>query len=68
MNEKNASAAVSGRESELARPHLLEPGMEPSVSGPTACAIGASPKQASVTPSAMKSDGVVALNLIGIFI
>src|SRR6266487_2532585 len=26
---------------------LLEPGMEPSVSGPTACAIGASPKQTS---------------------
>src|SRR5882724_12743765 len=26
---------------------LLEPGMAPSVSGPTACAIGASPKQTS---------------------
>jgi hypothetical protein len=28
---------------------LLEPGMVPSVSGPTACTIGASPKQASTT-------------------
>src|SRR5882724_450793 len=28
---------------------LLEPGMAPSVSGPTACAIGASPKQTSTS-------------------
>src|SRR6266487_2023800 len=49
---------------------LLEPGMVPSVSGPTACAIGASPKEAS--SSAMRSGGVVVLNrangFIGLFL
>jgi energy-coupling factor transporter transmembrane protein EcfT len=55
----------------------LEPGMVPSVSGPTACAIGASPKQAS--SSRMRNPaltgligfltgGVVVLNRINGFI
>ena len=33
-----------------------------------ACAFGESPKQASASPNAMKSDGIVVLNLVGIFI
>src|SRR6266550_8596187 len=45
---------------------LLDPGMVPSVSGPTACAIGASPKHAS--RSAMRSGGIVVLNRVNDFI
>src|SRR6266536_2365296 len=43
---------------------LLEPGMLPSVSGPTACTIGASPKQA--TSSVMRS-GTIFIFIPGSF-
>src|SRR6266536_3276719 len=56
---------------------LLEPGILPSVSGPTACAIGASPKQTSRSgmrnptptgPIGFLTGGIVILNRINDFI